>query len=357
VHDKTFTTSRFGKYELTARLARGGMAETFRAQLVGAAGVTKQVVIKKVLPHLAQDEAFVEAFINEAKLSASLSHGNIAQVFDFGRVEGDYFIAMELVDGRSLAQMLQRAATMGFEKLPVSIACFLTMEVLKGLHYAHTRTGEGGQPLSLVHRDVSPENVLVSFEGQTKVVDFGVAKAAMRGRTETEPGLVKGKFLYFSPEQACAEPLDGRSDVFAVGVVLYRMLCGVLPFEGQMHNVMRAIVGGRFKPAAVVNPQLPSALAAVIAKAMAVERANRYASALEMQEALASFLYRQEPTFSGETVKEWMTWLFAPELEQQGRSWSLSSRFEQQLQKWDPQAVRTAPSVQAVTRVGRCGET
>ena len=135
-------------------------------------------------------------------------------------------------------------------------------------------------------------------------LDFGVAKAVLRGRTETEPGLVKGKFLYFSPEQACAEPLDGRSDVWAVGVILYRMLCGELPFEGQMHTVMHAIVHGRFKPAAVVNPQLPSAPSTVLAKALAINRDHRDATALEMQDAIASFLYRQDPTFSGETIKE-----------------------------------------------------
>ena len=326
------------------------MAETFRAQLKGEAGVTKLVVIKKVLPTFSQDQEFVAAFINEARLSATLSHGNIAQVFDFGRVDGDYFIAMELVDGRSLHQMLNRAAAKGFEKLPVSIACFLAIEVLKGLQYAHTRVGEDGTPLNLVHRDVSPENVLISFEGQTKVVDFGVAKAAMRGRAETEPGLVKGKFQFFSPEQAVADPLDGRSDVFAVGILLYRMLCGVLPFEGQMHNVMRAIVAGTYRPPLVVNPHLPQPLATVLAKAMAIDRTQRYATALEMQEALAAFLYGQEPTFSSETVKEWMTWLFAPELEAERRSLSLSSRFRNQLEQWKPETkAEPAAAAEAIT--------
>ncbi len=343
--------SPFGKYELLARLASGGMAETYRAQLRGAAGVTKPVVIKRVLPHLAQDAAFIKAFIDEAKLSASLSHGNIAQVFDFGQVDGDYFIAMELVDGRSLHQLLDRAASVGFTRLPLPIACFIAMEVLKGLHYAHTRIDEDGKPLNLVHRDVSPENVLVSFEGQTKVVDFGVAKAAMRGRAETEPGLVKGKYLFFSPEQAVADPLDARSDVFAVGVLLYRMLCGVLPFEGQMHNVMRAIVVGRFRPPLVVNPVLPQPLVQVLAMAMATDRTVRYPSALAMQEALATFLYGQEPAFSSETVKQWMTWLFTPELQAERRSVALSARFQQQLEKWDPQSRPTAPSVPALEPV------
>jgi serine/threonine-protein kinase len=341
--------SQFGKYQLLARLARGGMAETFRAQLTGAAGVTKQVVIKKVLPAFAEDEAFVEAFINEAKLSASLSHGNIAQVFDFGRLDGDYFIAMELVEGRSLAQMLKRAAEEGYARIPTAIACYLAIEVLKGLHYAHTRSGTDGAPLNIVHRDVTPENVLVSFEGETKVVDFGVAKAAMKGRAETEPGLVKGKFLYFSPEQAHADPLDGRSDVFAVGVMLYRMLCGELPFQGQMHVVMRSIITGQFKPALVVNPGLPPPLAVVLTRAMATRRDDRFATALEMQQALTGFLYRGDPDISSETIKDWMLWLFEAELKLSGRAVKVSSRLSSQLLAWSP-ARDTTPAAPQITR-------
>ncbi|MBS1151891.1 MAG: masK9, partial [Myxococcaceae bacterium] len=302
---------RLGKYELVSRLAKGGMAETFRARLEGAAGVTKQVVIKKVLPELAEDQDFIAAFIDEARLSASLSHGNIAQVFEFGQVDGDYFLAMEWVDGRSLAQILRRAAELQIAFLPPSIACFLAIEVLKALHYAHTRTGEDGKPLNLVHRDVSPENILVSFEGQAKVIDFGIAKASLPRNQETAPGLVKGKFLYFSPEQACAQPLDGRSDVFALGVVLYEMLSGAKPFHGQMHVVIQAIQQGRFTPVEQVNPLLPARLAEVVAKAMTRDLSLRYGSALEMQQALTRLLYREDPAFSSETVKDWMRSLFS----------------------------------------------
>ncbi len=339
--------SRFGKYELLSRLAKGGMAETFRAQFTGEAGVTKQVVIKKVLPALADDEEFVTAFINEAKLSASLSHGNIAQVFDFGKERGDYFIAMELVDGRSLGDVLQRAMACGFASIPEPIACFLTIETLKGLHYAHTRLGDDGRPLGIVHRDISPENVLISFEGQTKVVDFGVAKASQVGRAETEPGTVKGKYLHLSPEQALGRPLDARSDVFAVGILLYRMLCGVLPFEGQMHVAMHAIAAGKYRPASAVNPELGDAMLSVIGKSLSTNRDDRFASALQMQDALASILYSREPTFSSEMIQEWMRWLFGADLAREGRPAQVSAGFEAQLQKW---STSVRPSSVVVAR-------
>ncbi len=301
---------RLGKYELLSRIAKGGMAETFRAQLEGAAGVTKQVVIKKVLPSLAQDEAFIAAFINEAKLSASLSHGNIAQVFEFGRAGDDYFIAMEWVDGRSLAQVFARAAELKIAFLPPSIACFLAIEVLKALHYAHTRLDDDGKPLNIVHRDVSPENILVSFEGQAKVIDFGIAKAARQTVRDTEPGMVKGKYLYFSPEQADAQPVDARSDVFTLGAVLYEMLCGAMAFRGPLEPAIASIQQCRYVPLREVNPLVPERLAEVVSRAMAKDVSQRYDSALEMQQALTSLLYREDPTFSSETVKDWMSSLF-----------------------------------------------
>ncbi|NRD68449.1 serine/threonine protein kinase, partial [Corallococcus exiguus] len=165
----------FGRYELVSWLGRGGMAETWRAQLVGDAGVTKPVLIKKVLPEYANDEAFISMFISEARISATLSHGNVAQVFDFGRVDGEYFLAMEFVDGQPLHRILKRALKSDLGALPVPVAVFIAMEMCRGLHYAHTRTNSSGQPLGIVHRDISPDNVLLGYEGQVKIVDFGIA--------------------------------------------------------------------------------------------------------------------------------------------------------------------------------------
>ncbi len=311
--------TRFGKYELVARLAKGGMGETFRAELVAAAGVTKQVVIKKMLPYLVSDAALVEAFVQEARLSASLSHANLAQVFDFGEVDGEYFIAMEYVDGRSLEKVLERARSAGWARLPFQLSAFIVLEVLKGLVYAHGRNGPDGAPLNLVHRDISPDNVLLGFEGEVKLVDFGVAKATMAGRPETEPGLVKGKFRYVSPEQAMAQPLDARSDLFTVGVVLYQLLTGELPYAGQQHTVMQAIVEGQYVRPRVRCGDIPEPLADVVRRAMETRREDRFASARAMMEPLSRWLYGQEPDFSGEVLRELMGNLFDAELLADGR--------------------------------------
>src|SRR5262245_10819107 len=182
---------QFGKYELLARLAAGGMAEIFKARYPVAGGLSKQVVIKRILPHHAENPRFIRMLTNEARIAMGLSHGNIAQVFDFGEIDDDWFIAMEYVDGQSLSGVIKRAREEGIPTIPTSLAVLIAVEMLKGLHYAHTRLDEGGSPLELVHRDVSPQNVLLSYEGQVKLVDFGIAKAMAAGRGETEPGIVK----------------------------------------------------------------------------------------------------------------------------------------------------------------------
>src|SRR4051812_41640466 len=169
------------------------MAEIFRARFSPAPGVTKQVVIKRILPHYAANKAFIQMFTNEAKIAIGLSHGNIAQVFDFGQIDGAWFLAMELVDGQPLSKVIKRAREQQLALLPIGFSVLIAIELLKGLHYAHTRLDERGKPLGIVHRDVSPQNVLVSYEGQVKVVDFGIAKARTAGREDTEAGAVKGK--------------------------------------------------------------------------------------------------------------------------------------------------------------------
>ncbi len=309
---------RFGKYELTTRIAKGGMGETYLAELNAVAGVTKRVVIKKMLPQLSADEQLVEAFINEARISATLSHGNIAQVFDFGSIEGEYFLAMEYVHGHSLQGVMKRAPAAGYRTLPHAVAAYIGIELLKALHYAHTRTGPNGVPLNLVHRDVTPDNILVSFEGEVKLVDFGVAKAQLKGRTETEPGLVKGKFRYLSPEQALAAPIDARSDIFAVGIVLYELLSGEPLFTGQMHQVMNAIVRQPVPPLLARAPEVPEPLAEVVHTALSRGAADRYPTALAMQEALSRWLFTRTPDFTGDVLRELMGELFAAELAKAG---------------------------------------
>ncbi|MCY1033961.1 protein kinase [Corallococcus sp. BB11-1] len=336
----------FGRYELVSWLGRGGMAETWRAQLVGDAGVTKPVLIKKVLPEYANDEAFISMFISEARISATLSHGNVAQVFDFGRVDGEYFLAMEFVDGQPLHRVLKRAIKSGMAALPVPVAVFIAMEMCRGLHYAHSRTDGSGKPLGIVHRDISPDNVLLGYEGQVKIVDFGIAKAQLLRGFKTAPGVVKGKYLFFSPEQARGEDVDARTDVWATGVVLYELLCGKLPVEGPPHVVMMRVGRGEIPAPSVLRPDLPSELNEIVMKALTPDRDQRFESSHAFGDALAGFLYSNYPRFSAMTIANLLRVLFRGDLAQEGRELSVPGSFLEEMKSWrEPTAPRevTAP--------------
>ncbi|MHB8872656.1 MAG: serine/threonine protein kinase, partial [Myxococcaceae bacterium] len=326
--------SSFGKYQLLDRIAAGGMAEIYRARYTGAAGVTKAVVIKKILPHYAGNKSFVSMFINEAKIALGLSHGNIAQIFDFGEIDGEYFLAMEYVHGQPLSKVLKRARSVQVPVIPTPFAVLIGMELCKGLHYAHTRLDEEGRPLNIIHRDVSPQNVIISYEGQVKIVDFGIAKARTAGRTETEAGAVKGKYVYFAPEQARGKELDARTDTFAAGIVLYEMLCGRLPFEGKMIEVLSKIARGEFPTPRSVNPDITPALERILLTAMAHEKKDRYPTAEAFQEALATYLYANAPTFSSSSLTSLMQYLFEPELVGEGRPVQLPREFLEQVPLW-----------------------
>jgi len=215
--------------------------------------------------------------------------------------------------------------------------------MLKGLHYAHTRLGADGKPLGLVHRDISPENVLVSFEGEVKLIDFGVAKAKMRGRQETEPGLVKGKYRYFSPEQAAAKELDARSDVYASGVVLYRCLGGRTPYEGQLHVVLRNLLKGEYPQLEELNATVPGPLAGLVDKALKTRREERFKSAGQFGEELSGFLHKMVPGFSAREVGEWMRWLFPEEAHKEGLTEPTSPSFLEQVNIWKPDPQVLAP--------------
>nr|WP_225937543.1 serine/threonine-protein kinase [Myxococcus sp. RHSTA-1-4] len=316
------------------RIATGGMAEIYRARMTAAAGVTKPVVIKKILPGYAGNSAFVSMFVNEARIAAGLSHGNIAQVFDFGEVDGQYFIAMEWVDGHPLSSVLRRAREKGLYTLPQPLALLIAVEVLEGLAYAHTRLDERGRPLHIVHRDVSPQNVLVSYEGQVKLVDFGIAKARLAGRGEVEDTEVKGKYAYFAPEQARGRELDARTDIFAAGVVLYQMLCGRLPFEGRMEDVLRKVALGDFPRPRDLNKDLPPALERILLTALAVEREQRFQTAESFAEALTRHLHTAAPDVSPRARAHFMSYLFEAELVEDGRPVLLPREFLAQMARW-----------------------
>lgn len=220
---------RFGRYQLLHRIAQGGMAEVYLAQQTGPAGFSKRLVIKKIHPHLAHSEEFVGMFLDEARVAAQLNHPNIAQIYELGEDEGQYYIAMEFIDGWNLRQVNKKLRRTGL-RIPPELAARITAEVCAGLDYAHRFKDPSGRNLRIVHRDVSPQNIMISRDGVVKIIDFGIAKASINQQL-TQGNVLKGKFSYMSPEQAAGKKLDRRSDIFSLGVVLYEMLMGEKPFR------------------------------------------------------------------------------------------------------------------------------
>ncbi len=280
----------YGKYQLIELLARGGMAEVFKAKAHGVEGFEKILVIKRILPELSTDWEFVELFINEAKIAVSLSHANLVQVFDLGKADDRYFIAMEYVAGHDLATVLRRGRRLG-HPLPPELAVYLISEIAKGLDYAHRRRDTEMQPLHIVHRDVSPQNVLLSNEGEVKLTDFGIATTRLSLKV-TDTGTLKGKYAYMSPEQARGEDVDHRTDIYALGVVLYEALAGHHPFAGPSpYETLAAVREGNTRPIEDFLPDLPKELRDALSWALAPAPEDRFQSAGHMYEELIQYLY------------------------------------------------------------------
>ncbi|QSQ16667.1 serine/threonine protein kinase [Myxococcus landrumensis] len=277
-----------GKYQLVRKIASGGMAEVYLAKAAGPMGFEKTLVLKRILPHLAEDPAFVEMFLGEARLAAQLEHPNIVQIFDFGEADGSYFLAMELIDGPTLRRLVKRAAE---QVLPPVMCAKLVALAAEGLAFAHDFCDPvSGEPLGLIHRDVSPDNILVSRQGAVKVVDFGVAKVAGQGH-RTQTGVMKGKVAYMPPEQLRTLPLDRRVDVYALGVVLYELLTGKRPFDATTEaSTMQAILFEPFTPVEARRPDVPVALQEILQRALAKERDERYPDCREFQADLERYL-------------------------------------------------------------------
>ncbi len=293
-------SDRFGRYQLLKRLAAGGMAEIWLARQSGVEGFEKLVVVKRILPHLAADPHFVTMLLDEARLAARFAHSNVVQIFDLGQAEGTYFIAMELVAGENLATFV-RAASRARRPMPVTLAARVVSWAAQGLHYAHTRTDGEGRPLGVIHRDVSPQNILVSFEGQVKVVDFGIAKA--RSQVEqTASGVLKGKHAYMSPEQCRNQPLDARSDLFSLGIVLWELLTGARLFKRESALATLAAIAQEPVPAVRSRrPEVPLALEGIVDRVLQRDREARFATADELHRALEGFLHTSgAPVTSGD---------------------------------------------------------
>lgn len=296
-------TKTLGKYTLVRHLATGGMAEIWLAEQAGPGGFAKELVIKQILPHLAQDDQFTRMFLDEARLAAQLSHPKIAQIYELGETDGQYFIAMEFIDGVDLSDVIELAAAKG-RPIPFNIVAKIMMDVLEALDYAHDYTGRDGQAFNLVHRDVTPHNVIVSNDGIVKLVDFGVAKARAN-QSKTQTGAVKGKFAYMAPEQIQNKDLDRRADIFAAGVLLYELLTSEKPFGEDLAAVSNILSQDAPDPRQA-RPDVPEELVRVAHRAMTKERDGRYFDAHDMLRDIESWLRNDGEYVGDRQLSAWI---------------------------------------------------
>ena len=314
---------KYGKYWLTDRIAVGGMAELYRGKISGEEGFEKAVAVKKILPHLAAEQEAVSYFIDEARLAALLQHPNVVQIYDFGRLEDTYFIAMEYLFGKDLKTVLHSAGQRG---MPLSLEnlLYIASGVCSGLDYAHTMKDLQGQLLNIIHRDVSPQNIFLTYDGQVKIIDFGIAKAASR-ITNTRSGVIKGKVAYMSPEQAEGHEVDHRSDIFSVGILLYEMVTGRFMYEGDAMDILSQAREARFTRAERVVRDLPECLVVVLDMALAKHPDDRYDSCGDMLSDLEDCIYHLNFRPSGQKISQFMKSLFDSELktEEASMAWAL----------------------------------
>ncbi|MBS1121171.1 MAG: Protein kinase [Deltaproteobacteria bacterium] len=298
-----------GRYEVVKHLARGGMADLSVARARGLEGFERHVVIKHLRPEDSADAAFVKMFVTEARLAGSLHHHNIVQVHDIGQEDGRHFFAMEYVHGEDLRRLLSQLRKSG-ERPPIEHVVTIISAVAAALHHAHEHKGQDHRPLGIVHRDVTPGNIIVAYDGNVKVVDFGIAKAAV-GPSDTQVGMLKGKVPYMSPEQCTGKPLDRRSDVFALGIVLYELVTVRRLFQGANEfHTMCAVISGDIPPPSKHRPDLPKALGDIIMKALSRKPSDRYQSADEMRIALDGFAEQARLRTSTTALADYMKQLF-----------------------------------------------
>ena len=280
----------YGRYILLNKIAVGGMAEVFRAKSFGAEGFEKLIAIKRLYPHLCEDESFVRMFINEAKLAATLNHVNIAPIYDFGKRDGLYYIGMEYVRGCDLSDLIERCRQRK-QQVPLGLAVWLLIEICNGLDYAHRKHDDLGNFLNLIHRDITPQNILLSYEGEVKITDFGIAKVQILGRDETTGGVLKGKFSYMSPEQVRGERMDHRSDIFSLGIVAWELLTCQKMFDGPNdYHILEKVREALFIPPRQINPNLPPELERILMRALTRFPQDRYPSVGELRLDLLRFL-------------------------------------------------------------------
>ncbi|WP_224361790.1 serine/threonine-protein kinase [Hyalangium versicolor] len=309
----------YGKYQLLKRLAMGGMAQLYLARRKGPDASDELVVVKRILPHLAENVEFIRMFLDEAKIAARLAHPNIVAIHDLGAQDDSFFLAMEYIHGEDVRRMWKRAAGMGLE-VPVPLAVRIIIEACAGLDYAHKKTDPSGKPLGIVHRDVSPQNILVSFDGVVKVVDFGIAKAADQA-TVTRSGVLKGKYSYMSPEQAAGKRVDCRSDVFALGVVLYELITNTRLFKRSSDmQTLSAVSECQVTPPSQANSRVPADLDSIVMKALAKDPDVRYSEALQLQVALEQWLIAHQFSANPKELSAFLHKVYADRLASEARA-------------------------------------
>jgi serine/threonine-protein kinase len=314
-HEELPLPRQFGKYTLLRKLASGGMAELFLALHRSVAGFEKLIVIKCILPSMNQDKAFIDMLLHEARLSATLSHTNIVQIFDVGQVEGKYFIAMEHIHGEDIRSIIRAMKKNAVTEFPMEHAISIILGVCAGLAYAHEKRDLDGALLNIVHRDISPQNIVVTFTGDVKIVDFGIAKSETQTGEDTKSGQLKGKVPYMSPEQAAGEAIDWRSDIFATGIILFELTTGKRLFKGASeYETLKLICDKDYPLPTQVRPTYPPALERIVMKALAKRREDRYQSAREMQGDLEAFVREERIAVSQVKLTHWMHWLFEAKL-------------------------------------------
>ncbi|MGE0400153.1 MAG: serine/threonine protein kinase [Kofleriaceae bacterium] len=309
---------QLGRYHLLDRIAFGGMAEIYRAKTFDATGQPHLVAVKRVLAHLAEDDDFIQMLVDEAKIASVLRHASIARVYEFARAHGEYFIAMEHVDGKDMRTVLERCRSKK-KPIPPEHAAYIAAEVGSALHAAHSAVDSRGRPLRIIHRDVSPSNIICSYAGEVKLCDFGIAKATL-SRVTTKTGVIKGKVKYMSPEQALGRKLDHRSDVFSLGSCLYEMLTRIPPFTATNEmDLLIKVRDAKYRPVAELTPGLPPELEQITDRCLTRSRASRYQTAAEAEGDLRAFLRKFMPNYSRSHLGRFIRKMFATEIERELR--------------------------------------
>ncbi len=310
--------ARFGKYTLIRKLATGGMAELFLAIQKSVAGFEKLIVIKRILPAMNQDKAFIDMLLHEARVAATLSHPNIVQIFDVGQHEGNYYIAMEHVHGEDLRSIVRQMKKKGVSEFPLEHAISIVLGMCAGLAYAHEKRDLDGSQLNIVHRDISPQNVVVTFTGDVKIVDFGIAKSDSKTNHETKSGKLKGKIPYMSPEQARGEQIDWRSDIFATSVMLFELTTGKRLFKGASEfETLKLICEREYPMPSTVRRGYPHELEHIVMRGLNKDRGARFQSSREMQAMLEEFVRRERIPTSTIALSQFMQSLFEDKLASQ----------------------------------------